>query len=60
MVKVAINGFGRIGRQVLRIGLKEPSLEFVAVNDPSETIRPLLRLLIYSGTILCMESIRER
>lgn len=33
MVKVAINGFGRIGRQVLRIGLKEKSLDFVAVND---------------------------
>ena len=33
MVKVAINGFGRIGRQVLRIGLKEKSLDFVVVND---------------------------
>ena len=33
MVKIAINGFGRIGRQVLRIGLKEKSLDFVAVND---------------------------
>ena len=33
MVKVAINGFGRIGRQVLRIGLKEKNLDFVAVND---------------------------
>ncbi len=33
MVKVAINGFGRIGRQVLRIGLAYPELEFVAVND---------------------------
>ncbi len=33
MVKVAINGFGRIGRQVLRIGLKEKKLDFVAVND---------------------------
>ncbi|MBU0762285.1 MAG: type I glyceraldehyde-3-phosphate dehydrogenase [Candidatus Altiarchaeota archaeon] len=33
MVKVAINGFGRIGRLVLRAGLKDASLEFVAVND---------------------------
>ena len=33
MVKVAINGFGRIGRQVLRIGLNHPELEFVAANN---------------------------
>ncbi len=32
-VKVAINGFGRIGRLVLRAGLSNPNLEFVAVND---------------------------
>lgn len=36
MVKVAINGFGRIGRQVLRIGLKR-GIEFVAVNDLTDT-----------------------
>jgi glyceraldehyde 3-phosphate dehydrogenase len=33
MVRVAINGFGRIGRQVLRIGMNYPDLEFVAIND---------------------------
>lgn len=33
MVRVAINGFGRIGRMVLRAGLSDPSIEFVAVND---------------------------
>ena len=32
-VKVAINGFGRIGRLVLRAGVKIPGLEFVAIND---------------------------
>ncbi len=32
-MKVAINGFGRIGRQVLRGALSRPDLEFVAVND---------------------------
>ncbi|OIO10683.1 MAG: type I glyceraldehyde-3-phosphate dehydrogenase [Elusimicrobia bacterium CG1_02_63_36] len=32
-MKVAINGFGRIGRLVLRAGLNNPELEFVAVND---------------------------
>src|SRR5262245_43645823 len=31
--KVGINGFGRIGRLVLRAGLKNPNLQFVAIND---------------------------
>ena len=45
MVNVAINGFGRIGRQVLRIGLKNPKLNFVAVNDLTnvETLAYLLK-----------------
>lgn len=33
MVKVAINGFGRIGRNMFRIALDYPELEIVAVND---------------------------
>ena len=33
MIKVAINGFGRIGRNVLKAGLKNKNIEFVAVND---------------------------
>ena len=33
--KVAINGFGRIGRLVFRIGYNDPDLEFVAINDIS-------------------------
>lgn len=33
MVKVAINGFGRIGRLVLLAGLSHPSIEWVAIND---------------------------
>jgi glyceraldehyde 3-phosphate dehydrogenase len=32
-VKVGINGFGRIGRNLLRTAISDPSLEFVAVND---------------------------
>ena len=32
-VKVAINGFGRIGRLVFRAGLSNPNIEFVAIND---------------------------
>ncbi len=33
MVRVAINGFGRIGRNVFKVGYKEKDIEFVAVND---------------------------
>ena len=32
-VKVGINGFGRIGRNVFRAALGNPDIEFVAVND---------------------------
>ena len=34
MVRVAINGFGRIGRLVMRIALSRPNVEVVALNDP--------------------------
>ncbi|NQV08644.1 type I glyceraldehyde-3-phosphate dehydrogenase [Candidatus Woesearchaeota archaeon] len=37
MVRVAINGFGRIGRLVFRAGFNDPDIEFVAVNDLSDT-----------------------
>jgi glyceraldehyde 3-phosphate dehydrogenase len=33
MVKIAINGFGRIGRLVLRSAINDPNIEFVAIND---------------------------
>ena len=33
IVKVAINGFGRIGRLVFRAGLNNPKIEFVCIND---------------------------
>ncbi|MBU0649591.1 hypothetical protein KJ605_00680, partial [Patescibacteria group bacterium] len=32
-MKIAINGFGRIGRQVFKIALEKPEIEVVAVND---------------------------
>ena len=32
-IKVGINGFGRIGRNVLRASLNDSNIEFVAVND---------------------------
>ena len=33
MIKVAINGFGRIGRLVFRLMEEDPSFEVVAIND---------------------------
>lgn len=32
-IRVGINGFGRIGRQVLHIGIDSPELDFVGIND---------------------------
>jgi glyceraldehyde 3-phosphate dehydrogenase len=44
-VRVGINGFGRIGRNVLRAGWKKEGLEFVAVNDltSASTLAHLLK-----------------
>ena len=45
-VRVGINGFGRIGRNVFRAGFKRPGIEFVAINDlptPTETLAHLLK-----------------
>lgn len=36
-MKVAINGFGRIGRTVLKLLLEKPSIEVVAINDLTDT-----------------------
>jgi len=43
--KVAINGFGRIGRNVYRAALNDSALDFVAVNDLTDagTLAHLLR-----------------
>lgn len=48
MVRVGINGFGRIGRQVLKEGLKRKNLEFVAVNDLADP-ETLLHLFKYDS-----------
>ena len=45
-VRIGINGFGRIGRNVFRAAFGRPGLEFVAVNDlptPTETLAHLLK-----------------
>jgi len=37
MVRVAINGFGRIGRQIFQIALKTKGIEIVGINDLTDT-----------------------
>ncbi|MGB2606813.1 MAG: type I glyceraldehyde-3-phosphate dehydrogenase [Candidatus Sulfotelmatobacter sp.] len=49
-IKVGINGFGRIGRNVLRTALNDPELEFVAVNDLTDP-KTLAHLLKYDSIL---------
>jgi glyceraldehyde 3-phosphate dehydrogenase len=52
-IRVGINGFGRIGRNVLRACLAEKGLEFVAVNDitSAKTLAHLLKHDSVHGTL---------
>ncbi|HPL96964.1 MAG TPA: type I glyceraldehyde-3-phosphate dehydrogenase [Smithellaceae bacterium] len=52
-VRIAINGFGRIGRLVLRAGYKNKDVQFVAVNDlaDAKTIAHLLKYDSVHGTL---------
>ncbi|MGC8228080.1 type I glyceraldehyde-3-phosphate dehydrogenase [Pseudobacillus badius] len=52
-VKVGINGFGRIGRNVFRATLKNPNIEVVAVNDltDAEMLAHLLKYDTVHGTL---------
>ena len=49
-VKVGINGFGRIGRNVVRAALHNPDIEFVAVNDLTDT-KTLAHLTKYDSVL---------
>jgi len=49
-IKVGINGFGRIGRNVLRTALNDKNLEFVAVNDLTSP-QTLAHLLKYDSVL---------
>lgn len=49
-VKVGINGFGRIGRNILRSSLGDSDIDFVAVNDLTDT-RTLAHLLKYDSVL---------
>ncbi len=49
-VKVGINGFGRIGRNVLRAAIGDADIDFVAVNDLTDT-KTLAHLLKYDSLL---------
>jgi glyceraldehyde 3-phosphate dehydrogenase len=49
-VKVGINGFGRIGRNILRTALHDKDLDFVAVNDITDA-KTLAHLLKYDSIL---------
>src|SRR3989338_6141319 len=49
-VRVGINGFGRIGRNIFRAGFKNKNIEFVAFNDLPTDTKTLAHLLKYDST----------
>lgn len=48
-IRVAINGFGRIGRMVLKAGLNDSDIEFVAINDLTDK-KKLAHLFKYDSS----------
>ena len=48
MTKIAINGFGRIGRSLFRLLLEHPSIEIVAINDIADN-RTMAHLVKYDS-----------
>src|SRR6202795_3085133 len=49
-IKVGINGFGRIGRNIFRAALEDPAIEIVAVNDITDS-KTLAHLLKYDSIL---------
>jgi len=60
-IRIAINGFGRIGRNVLRASLGDPTLNIVAVNDltDAKTLAYLLQYDSVHGTLDAKVEARE-
>ncbi len=54
-IKVGINGFGRIGRNIFRAAMKDSEIEFVAVNDITST-DTLAHLLKYDSVLGNLEA----
>jgi glyceraldehyde 3-phosphate dehydrogenase len=61
-IKIGINGFGRIGRNVLRAALGDRELEFVAVNDLTDaaTLAHLLKYDSVHGTLAADVAAEEK
>jgi glyceraldehyde 3-phosphate dehydrogenase len=61
-IKIGINGFGRIGRNVLRAALGDRELEFVAVNDLTDaaTLAHLLKYDSVHGTLAAEVTAEEK
>src|SRR6266404_5714519 len=49
-IKVGINGFGRIGRNIMRTALDDKEIQFVAVNDVTDA-KTLAHLLKYDSIL---------
>jgi glyceraldehyde 3-phosphate dehydrogenase len=54
-LKVGINGFGRIGRNIMRAALAQKDIDFVAVNDITDA-RTLAHLLKYDSVLGNLEA----
>ena len=49
MIKVGINGFGRIGRLVFRASVERDNLDVVAINDPFISLDYMVYMLKYDS-----------
>src|ERR1700752_5024008 len=54
-VRVGINGFGRIGRNIMRAALGDRAIDFVAVNDLTNSAT-LAHLLKYDSVLVTLEA----
>jgi glyceraldehyde 3-phosphate dehydrogenase len=57
-MKIAINGFGRIGRSVFKVAFEKKGVEIVAINDITDpkTLAHLLKYLLVHQTY-CMKQV---
>ena len=58
-IRVGINGFGRIGRNIFRAGFKNKNIEFIAVNDLPTDTKVLAHLLKYDSTFGILDATVE-
>ena len=47
-IRIAINGFGRIGRNLFRLLLNHPTIEVIAINDIADT-KTMAHLIKYDS-----------